>query len=176
MSCTFAGNAMATDVSDNWYNINTLVEGCLFSYAPVTNTTGDVVLDCGADGVFNSTPYAMALTASSIQNLNTNALDQTMSTGNNASTTPSSGATSTTAGAHEMLMGGVFTSGPLSDADGTWSNSFNNGQKDGTADATAAHNIKVSEGYLAVSATGAYTAAKTGITSRVWVALIGTYR
>lgn len=98
------------------------------------------------------------------------------SSGTGSGTSPSSGATATTSQADEILIGAVGTEGPVEDAAGTWSNSFNAGQRDGTTAGGAASNITISEGYLIVSATGAYTAAKTSITSRDWGAAIATYK
>ena len=98
------------------------------------------------------------------------------STGTGSGTTPSSGATATTSQADEILIGAVGTEGPDGDAAGTWSNSFNNGQRLGTTGASAAGNVTISEGYLVVSSAAAYTAAKTGSTSRDWAAAIATYK
>jgi hypothetical protein len=91
-------------------------------------------------------------------------------------TSPSSGAAPTTSQANEILIGAIGTEGPNGDNAGTWSNSFTNGQRLGTAGGGAANNSTISEGYRIVSATGAYTAAKTGITSRAWGAVIATFK
>lgn len=97
-------------------------------------------------------------------------------TGIGTGTSPSSGATATLAQADEICIGAVGTEGPVEDAAGTWSNSFNNGQRDGTTGGSPASNITVSEGFLIVSSTAAQTAAKTSITSRDWAAAIATYK
>lgn len=98
------------------------------------------------------------------------------STGTGNGTSPSSGATGTLAQADEICIGAIGTEGPPTDAAGTWSNSFNAGQRDGTDTAGATSNVTISEGYLIVSATTAQTAAKTGIQSRDWAAAIATYK
>ncbi|HEY6231359.1 MAG TPA: hypothetical protein VIW64_08845 [Pyrinomonadaceae bacterium] len=91
-------------------------------------------------------------------------------------TSPSSGATATTTAADEILIGAVGTNGPNGDTAGTWSNSFNAGQRLGSTGGSGTTNETVSEGYLVVASTGTYTAAKTGITSRTWQAAIATYK
>ena len=102
-------------------------------------------------------------------------LDQT-STGTGSSATPSSGATAPTAEADELLIGAIGTEGPSGDAAGAWGNSFTAGPRLGTTGGTDDTNITISLGYQIVSATGAYTAAKSGITSRDWAAMIATFK
>jgi hypothetical protein len=102
-------------------------------------------------------------------------LDQT-STGTGSSATPSSGATSTTTETDELLIGAIGTEGPDGDTAGTWDDSFTAGPRLGTTGGTADTNITVSLGYRIVSATGAYTAAKSDITSRDWAAMIATFK
>ena len=103
-------------------------------------------------------------------------LDRT-STGTGSSATPSSGATATTSQADELLIGAIGTEGPDGDAAGTWGNSFTAGPRLGTTGGTqTTPTSRVSLGYRIVSATGAYTAAKSGITSRDWAAMIATFK
>lgn len=99
---------------------------------------------------------------------------QSPNTGSNDA--PTSNATATTAQADEILIGAVGTEGPSGDTAGSWSNSFSAGERLGTTGGSQPSNITLSEGYRIVSATGAYTAAKTGITSRDWAAAIATYK
>lgn len=88
-----------------------------------------------------------------------------------------SGATATTAQADEILIGAIGWEGPVEDQDGTWQNSFSAGQQAGTTGGGAASNITVDEGYLIVSATGAYTGALTRtLDGRDWAAAIATYK
>ena len=102
-------------------------------------------------------------------------LDRT-STGTGSSAAPSAGPTSTTSEADELLIGVVGTEGPNGDPAGTWGDSFTAGPRTGTTGGTDDTNITISLGYRIVSATGAYTAAKSGITSRDWAALIATFK
>ena len=102
-------------------------------------------------------------------------LDRT-SIGTGSSDTPSSGATATTTEANELLVGAVGTEGPDGDAAGTWGNSFTAGPRLGTTGGTADTNITASMGWRIVSSSGAYTAQKSGITSRDWAALIATFK
>lgn len=95
---------------------------------------------------------------------------------NGGGTNPNSSATGTTDQADELLIGIVGTEGPSGDTAGTWQNSFIDGPRTGTTGGTADTNLTVSFGYRIVSATGSYTAAKTGATSRDWAAAIVTLR
>jgi hypothetical protein len=91
-------------------------------------------------------------------------------------TTPSSdsGVNPPTTVANEVLIGGVVTRGPSTDTAGTWSNSFTGVQRvGGSGDAD---DVTVSDAFRIVSSTGSYVAAKTAITSRSWIALIGTIK
>jgi PhoD-like phosphatase len=98
--------------------------------------------------------------------------DQTTQSG----TTPSVGPTGTTTQANELLIGVIGTNGPVEDTAGTWNNSFTAGSRVGTTGGSAADNWTVSMGYRIVSATGTYTAQKSGITSRNWAAAIATFK
>jgi hypothetical protein len=91
-------------------------------------------------------------------------------------TTPTVGPTGTTAQENELLVGAIGTEGPLGDAAGTWDNSFTTGPRTGTTGGDATSNWTVSMGWRIVSATGAYTAQKSGITSRYWAAAIATFK
>jgi hypothetical protein len=131
--------------------------------------TNDIVVDCTISGDTTCAMSAVEVTGA------TSAPFDKQAQASGTSTSPSSGATATTAQAAELLLGFVGTNGPVADAAGTWSNSFNDGQRAGTSGGTTT-NMTISDGYLVVAATGAYTAAKTGITSRSWDALIVTYK
>jgi hypothetical protein len=102
-------------------------------------------------------------------------IDQTaVATG--SSTSPSSGATSATTQAYEVVIGAIGTEGPGGDTQGSWSNGFQPIAYTGTTGGAAAANVSLSVGYKIVNATGAQTAAKTGITSRQWGAAVATYK
>jgi hypothetical protein len=118
---------------------------------------------------------ARAAVASVFRGLLSAGLDRTH-TGTGSSTSPSSGATSATSQADELLIGGVGTEGPSGDAAGTWGGSFSDLQRVGTTGGTATTNICVSMGYRIVSSTGTYTASKSSITSRDWATAIATFR
>lgn len=92
-----------------------------------------------------------------------------------STTSPSSGAAGTTVQAGEILIG-VVSIGQDVAVGGAWSNSFTGGQSANTTGGSAAGNASVNEGYRIVSATGAYTAAKTGATSANTATLILTYK
>jgi len=104
------------------------------------------------------------------------ALDQLASNNADTSSNPSSSATATTTQADELLIGVVGIEGPAGDNAGTWENSFLTGPRTGTTGGTDDTNITISMGYRVVDATGAYTAAKSGITVRDWAAIIGTFK
>jgi hypothetical protein len=139
------------------YNVTALPGGSI-----VTITHPNVVARAAALSVFHGLD-------------DSGALDQTK-TATGSGTTPSSGATATTTQAEELLIGAVGTEGPVGDPVGTWSNSFIAGPRAGTALSTADANVTASMGYRVVTVAGAYTAAKTGITSRDWAAAIATFK
>jgi len=126
--------------------------------------------------VYSSTAVAArAAVASTFRGLApAGALEQT----NNASgtsTTPSTGAAATVQPV-QLLIGAVGTEGPSGDTAGTWQNSFTAGARAGTTGGTDDTNVTVSLGWQIVTSAGSYTAAKSGITSRDWAALIATFK
>lgn len=156
-----------TDAISTTYGIGGILSAGIAYLSNVTGGTGDLVM--------GTSTTAKAMAAIQLDSLAASPLDKTVSDGGN-STTPSSGATATTAQADEILIGAIGTNGPSGDAAGSWSNSFTAGQRDGTTGGAALTNVTISEGYRIVTATGAYTAAKTSITSRRWAALIATFK
>lgn len=93
--------------------------------------------------------------------------------GNNAS--PSSLATAITSQAHEFIFGVVGTYGPPEDSAGTWTAPLEAGQRVGNVFEDVAL-VTISEGFYIQTAAAARTAAKTGITSRYWVAGCATFK
>jgi hypothetical protein len=123
----------------------------------------------------SATPAARAAVASVFRGLApVGALEQTCN-GDGSGTSPSSGA-ATTVAANQLLIGAVGTDGPSGDTAGTWQNSFTALQRAGTTGGTADTNITVSMAYRIVTTAGSYTAAKTGITSSNWAAVISTFK
>ncbi len=102
------------------------------------------------------------------------ALEQT-SNADGSSASPSSGA-ATTVAADQLLIGAVGTDGPNEDAAGTWASGWSAGPRAGTTGGTATDNVTVSMAWQIVSSAGSYSAAKTGITSRNWAAVIATFK
>jgi hypothetical protein len=179
----------ATDTSSGggssltWNGHDLMVETTLFyiGSAPANNTEGYlvawVVPASGTSDIVltSASGKARALFATSINAVNT--ADKSAANGSTStSTTPSSGATATTTAADEILIGLIATNGPDGDTAGSWSNSFNNGQRLGSTGNAASSNMTVSEGYLIVSATQTATAAKTGITARAWIGAVITLK
>ncbi|MEJ2433081.1 MAG: hypothetical protein P8Y53_07915, partial [Pseudolabrys sp.] len=129
----------------------------------------------------NTAVTAKAAVASVFRGLESvNVLDQALGypTGSPAQTdtTPSVGPTGTTTQADELLIGVIGTEGPVEDNPGSWDYSFNAGPRAGTTGDTGDTNWTVSLGYEIVSATGGYTAQKSGITQRYWAATIATFK
>ncbi|MGH7875608.1 MAG: beta strand repeat-containing protein [Candidatus Binatia bacterium] len=118
---------------------------------------------------------ARALSANEFSGLATTAtLDKVASaTGNN--TAPFSGATTTTAQASELLIGGIGVEGPTTETF-TAGASYATVARAGTSGGTAANNITINPEYRIVSATGAYSASGTISTSRKWATAIVTYK
>ena len=91
-------------------------------------------------------------------------------------TLPSVGPTGTTTQADELVIGAIGTEGPQSDAPGIWGYLFSAGPRAGTTGGDENSNWTVSMGWRVVSATGEYTAEKSGITDRYWAAAIATFK
>jgi len=101
-------------------------------------------------------------------------LEQTASA-TGTSTALSSGTTSTTNQPNELLIGEVGTEDPVGDIAGTWDGSYSDISRTGTSGDADDSNITIALGYRIVSSTSAYTASKSGITSRDWGAIITTF-
>jgi uncharacterized repeat protein (TIGR02543 family) len=86
------------------------------------------------------------------------------------------GPTGMTTQTAELLIGVLGTEGPVEDNPGTWDYYFVTGPRDGTSGGDDVSNITSSMGYRIVSATDAYIAQKSGITSRYWGATIATFK
>jgi hypothetical protein len=134
----------------------------IFSLYSATGGTGDIVATHGSSGDLTINAYV-------VTNLAPSALDKT-SAAQGIGTSPSSGATATTSRVNEFLWGAIGY-GINDKATGTWSNGFISGTQFTTTGGIGG----VEDGYKTVSSTGAYTAAKTGVSKDQWTALIATY-
>lgn len=119
-----------------------------------------------ARGIVNATPV--------------NACDTT-STGTGSSATPSSGASAVLSKTNMLLIGAVGTEGPTGDAAGTWTTGTTyvsgNEKRNGTTGSGANSNITTSSvAEVITDVTDAQTAAKTGIDSRDWAALVAAFK
>lgn len=155
---TFANNA------GNFYTY-------IYSLSNASAGTGNIVVN-----FIGQTATGKALTASSVTNLKTASAVDRLGFGVGSSTAPSATNSFATTQADEFLFSCIGTNGPVGDAPGTWSNSFTNDQRTGSTGGGAATNMTANNGYRQVSATGSYTAAKTGEANRAWAATIATYR
>ena len=111
---------------------------------------------------------------------NASVVDQTRTgTGTNAST-HSSGATSTTTQASELLIGAAGREGPNMDAPGIWANSFTGRIHIGTSYGSYTGgdtDVSIYASFRIVNATAAYTASIGSFaTSRDWAAGIATFK
>ena len=123
-------------------------------------------LDCTSASGLNGIQNIAAIVTTIPDALSTSRDKNHFGAGNNAS--PTSGNTPTTTAANEELLGFIAQDGAV---DGTWSNSFTNGQS-----VTNGRGYTISEGYKSVTAKGAYAAAKTGGATRFWGAGIVTVK
>ena len=139
------------------YDVNSMPPG---SSITISDSTA-VAAHAAVAGLFNGLADALPL--------------DLISSNTGVSTTPSSGATSTTTQANELLIGIIGTEGPDGDTPGMWGESFVEGPRLGTTGGTDDTNITIALGYRIVSAAGAYTASKSGTTERDWTALIATF-
>jgi hypothetical protein len=133
----------------------------IFSLYVASGGTGDIVATHPVGD--------LSINASSVTNLAPAALDRTKA-GNGVGTDPSSGATPITTKANEFLWGAIGYASNDAQS-GVWSDGFTSGgQFTFTGDTGG-----VEDGYKIVTSTGAFTAAKTGVTKDGWSALIATY-
>lgn len=134
----------------------------IFSLYSATGGTGDIVASHGSAG-------DLTINAYSVTGLAPSALDKTAAA-KGVGTNPSSGATATTSRPNEFLWGaiGYFANKRPT---GTW----NDGFISGTQFTDTGGISGVEDGYKTVSSTGAYTAAKAGVTNDAWAAVIATY-
>jgi hypothetical protein len=91
-------------------------------------------------------------------------------------TSPSSGASAATSQAHEFVIGVVGTGGPAGDSAGTWTAPLEAGQRVGVGTGAGGSAVTISDGFYIQTVAAARTAAKTGITSRYWVAGVATFK
>lgn len=162
---TWNGLALTKRVQSSAQDVTTSI----WSLDNVTAATGSVVVNTA-----DSLPASVALAVLEVTGASNPSTDK-VATGNGVGTSPSSGNTATTSQNNELLVGAVGTFGPISHSAGSWSGSFSDGQRVGT-NAVTGLDCTISEGYRIVSATGAYAAAKTGITSAPWGACILTLK
>lgn len=101
--------------------------------------------------------------------------DQT-NLGTGSGTSPSSGATPSTSQADELATAAISTRGPSGDSAGTWSGGFGSLIRVGTTGGAGNSNLTLDVGSLNLTAVGTPTGAKTGISSRAWIARINTYK
>jgi len=152
------------------YNVNALPSGSTISIVH-TDVTGP------------TTAVATAFTGL----VDTNPVDQTAamelatedggpSTEFAASTTPNVGPTGTTAQANELLVAAISIEGSETDSAGTWTEGFTAGQRIGGTDPGSGQERTVDFGYRIVSATGTYSAGKTGITEQFWNMTLATLK
>jgi hypothetical protein len=157
---TWGGKALHPDVGTTGAGFSSTI----FTLYSAAGGTGDIVVSHMSGGDITINAY-------SVTNLASSALDKTAAA-QGAGASPSSGATPTTSHANEFLWGAIGYSSNAR-ATGTWIDGFTSGgqfKKTGTAGISG-----VEDGYKTVSATGAYTAAKTGVDKDGWTALIATY-
>jgi hypothetical protein len=136
----------------------------LYSLYIASGGTGDIVASHGSAGDLSINAYAVTNLAPS------GALDKTAAA-QGMSVTPSSGPTATTTHANEFLWGAIGYA-TNSKATGTWNDGFTGGTQFTDTGGIGG----VDDGYKTVSATGAYTAGKTGVGKSAWVAVIATYQ
>ncbi len=140
------------------YDVNSMSSGSAIIITDSTSVTAKAAVAALFNGLADGDPL------------------DTIASATGTGTSPSSGATSTTTQAEELLIGLVGTEGPQGDTSGTWGDSFTSGSRVGTTGDTDDTNITISLGYRFVATSGAYSASKTGITDRDWTALIATFK
>lgn len=175
--CTVTWNGISLNYDAAGVMSGAGAQTSIWSLYTATGGTGNLVVTSGLTG-----GSMLAIVATKVSGLAPSSLDQKHAAGGN-STTPSSGATPATAQADEFLWGVVGWANNNS-VTGSWSNSFTAGGNARASLASAQCSGSSSgwvgetteEGYNTVSATGAYTAAKTAAAGDNWSTAIATYK
>ncbi len=160
-SVVFAGSNLTVAVSDSIAVSGHTTYGGIFYLIIGSDTAGDITVNTGSGSTTD-----LVLSAVQLTGLTHFLVDAThfadLAAG---STTPSAGPV-TTDTACAYIEAAVVTDGSNADSVGTWGGGFTNGGQD-----EATIHMILSEGYLITTTAGTYTASKTGITSRPWIAL-----
>lgn len=167
----FSGTNVPVGAVANSTACSTHISVRLFSLKiTVTNPTG-VITFTGGDAT-QSDYLGLVMMAVKVTGLASDAVDaQTGATGTTTST-PSSGAATTTH-ANEFWWGASLQWSASGITVGTWSNSWNDGQT--VALTISGGFLLIDEGYKIVSATGSANAAKTGCTQSCVAVVMNTY-
>lgn len=171
---TWNGQALTRQEGDSAGSFSSIVSLSVFALhnASAGTATASISPDASCDAVAYVVIQVTGFTGGG-------AVDQRKGAGS-AGTALDSGLTPATTQANEYLLGLVGTNGPSGDTAGSWSDAgggvaMSNGQRVGSTGGSQTSNVTLSEGFLEVSATGQYKAAKTGMTSRSGNAMIVTF-
>ena len=176
------GNTGSVSVSDGTSNVYSVVADAQFT-TPSNSNVRTLIIDSHTTSavpkgstitITHSSITARAAALIDVRGLS-GTVDQTH-TGTGSGTAPSSGATAVTTQADELLVGAVGTEGPQQDITGIWDNAFNTGDRRGSGDSTATNNVTIADGWKIVSATAAYTASVSTITTEDWATAIATFK
>ena len=133
-----------------------------FAISNASAGTGSIVVDDSLGAVSHWTLFATEISGAAAASVDkTRGLSGT-------STAPSSGTTSATTQAKEILVGAVWRKDPA--VSGSFTASFQAGQTTGDGA------VSMEECYLSVTSTGTYAAAKVGAVSSPWLAAIATFK
>jgi len=175
-----AAVSSATDSAGNAYSNVADVTGADNVRTTILAAYDVTALPSGSAITLNhASATARAAVANVFRGLDDDAVLDRINTGSGSGTSPSSGATSTTTQANELLIGAIATEGPHNDPPGVWLNSFTEGSRLGTNFGSTGGDdtdVTVSLGWRIVGSTGAYSAAKGSLpTSRDWAAATATF-
>ncbi len=164
------GNSYAVDSNVANGSATTGVRTVILSAQVTTALVSGNTITCTHPSV-----TARALSAHEFSGLATSATVDKVATATGNNTAPSSGATTTTVQASELLVGGIGVEGPTTETF-TAGASYTIIGRAGTSGGTAANNITINPEYRIVSATGAFSASGTLSASRRWATPIVTYK
>jgi hypothetical protein len=168
-------NGSQAFTKDNEIANSTLISTSIWSLHNITGGSGTITITFGASIA------SKAVSVSEVSGLApSGAKDQAPTGATGSSATPSTGTTATTSTANEYIHAAIGTEGPDADTAGSWTtgagNTDLNDQRKGTTGGAASSNVTISEAYEIQTATGTWSGAKTGITSRAWAGVMVTYK
>ena len=167
----------ATDSQGNTYNtdIDVFPDGTAARLAIISANITTPLTNGDTITVTHAPSAASTMSVQEVSGLlSSGALDQTASS-SGASLSASSGSTTTTSQANELVFGAILVKGPVTETF-TEESTYTLIGRDGTEGAAASSNRTINPVYKIVSSTDTYSADGTLGTTSTWIAAVATYK